>query len=52
MKQIAIEQLQANQFYWARRTGTAGATIPGQPELEIVRISRCSGCRAIIGRWR
>ncbi|MBO9166782.1 hypothetical protein [Rhizobium sp. L245/93] len=43
MKQIAIEQLQPNQFYWARRTGTAGAAISGHPELEIVRISTVFG---------
>jgi len=40
MKQITIEQLQANQFYWARRKQALGAPIP---ELEIIRISTVFG---------
>jgi hypothetical protein len=43
MKQISIEQLQANHFYWARRRQSAGAPIGEAPELEVIRISTIFG---------
>ena len=43
MKQIAIEQLQANQFYWARRRQLGGTPIGEPRELEIIRISTIFG---------
>lgn len=43
MKQISIEQLQANHFYWARRRQLAGAPIGEASELEVIRISTIFG---------
>ena len=43
MKQISIEQLQANHFYWARRRQPAGTPIGEPPEFEVIRISTIFG---------
>jgi hypothetical protein len=43
MKQISIEQLQANAFYWARRKPTHNLQILEPVDLEVVRISTVFG---------
>ena len=43
MKQISVEQLQANHFYWARRKLTRVAPASEAFDLEIIKISTMFG---------
>lgn len=43
MKQIAVEQLEAGRFYWARRKPAKGALVSDPGDFEIIRISTVFG---------
>lgn len=43
MKQISIDQLQANQFYWARRKELGRALVSEPSDIEIIKISTVFG---------
>jgi hypothetical protein len=46
MKQISIEQLEPNGFYWACRKSVVGARFEEPHEIEIIQISTVFGSAA------